>query len=248
MDSELLEGHRLILPSWNYDCMQIRIADVESDNPVALSSVKLARNPLERLEQLRSAQTRLLRLHKRLDALHRTLEDSIRSSAPRKQQNAVEQALALMSRRLVQVQERERARIARELHDDIGQRLSLAACTLDTLENNLSECEVRSGLRQLKEEIFEVISAVHHVSHELHPARLQYLGFLPTMQCVCKEVGDRYRIDIEFKGEGVPRRLAPDIALDTPGQLLMPSEVATSEDLAYEKAVETLLLRIALGP
>ena len=193
--------------------MQIRIAGTESDNSVALSSVELARNSREQLKQLRSAQTRLLRLHKRLDALHRTLEDSIRSNAPRNQQNAVEQALALMSRRLIQVQERERARIARELHDDIGQRLSLAACTLDTLENNLSECEVRSGLRQLKEEIFEVISAVHHVSHELHPARLQYLGFVPAMQGFCKEVGDRYRMDIEFKSEDVPRSLAPGISL-----------------------------------
>jgi len=75
-----------------------------------------------------------------------------------------------MSRTLIQVQERERARIARELHDDIGQPFSLAAVALDTLGNNLSECEVRSRLCQIKEEIFEVISAVHYVSHELHPS------------------------------------------------------------------------------
>src|SRR5215472_10894658 len=178
--------------------MQIRIADAESDNPVDLSSVELARNSREQLKQLRSAQTRLLRLHKRLDALHRTLEDSIRSNAPRNQQNAVEQALALMTRTLIQVQERERARIARELHDDIGQRLSLAAVALDTLGNNSSKCEVGSRLCQIKEEIFDVISAVPCVAHELHPSRLQYLGFLQTMQSCCKEVGNRYRIDIEF--------------------------------------------------
>src|SRR5215471_1116311 len=205
----------------DYDCMQIRIADAESDNPLARSSVELARDPLEQLEQLRSEHKqlrsehiRLLRIqHKRLEALHRTLADCIRSLALHNHENGVEQALALMSRTLIQVQERERARIARELHDDIGQRLSLAAVALDTLGNNPSECEVGSRLRQIKEEIFEVISAVHYVSHELHPSRLQYLGFLQTIQGFCKEVGDRYRIDIEFKSEDVPRRLAPDIAL-----------------------------------
>jgi len=68
--------------------MQIRIADAESDNPLARSSVELARDPLEQLEQLRSEHIRLLRIqHKRLEALHRTLAHCIRSLALHNHEN-----------------------------------------------------------------------------------------------------------------------------------------------------------------
>jgi signal transduction histidine kinase len=73
--------------------------------------------------------------------------------------------------KLIQAQESERARIARELHDDIAQRLALLTIGLERLRKNFpdSPVEVHSRVGALCEQSSSVASDVQSLSHELHP-------------------------------------------------------------------------------
>ena len=88
-----------------------------------------------------------------------------------------EEALADVSRRLIEAQEQERTRIARELHDDIGQRLALLAIELEQLQQNPPNLsEVRSRMGELWKQTSEIATDIQSLSHELHSSKLEYLG------------------------------------------------------------------------
>jgi PAS domain S-box-containing protein len=108
-----------------------------------------------------------------------------------------EKTLADMTRKLVEAQEQERARIARELHDDINQRLAMLAIELEKLQSNPSEVEVR--VRKLLNETNEISNDVEALSHELHSSKLQYLGVVAGIRSWCKEFGERQNMEIEFQ-------------------------------------------------
>ena len=90
-----------------------------------------------------------------------------------------EEALSNANGRLIEAQEAERARAARDLHDDIGQRLALRALTMAPLEALLPESshgEARVSLDAFPKQLAEIITDVQALSHQLHPPRLLYLG------------------------------------------------------------------------
>ena len=102
-----------------------------------------------------------------------------------------------MSRKLIESQEQERARIGRELHDDINQRLAMLAIELEQLQDNPSE--VRSRVQELLKQTTEISNDVQALSHELHSSKLEYLGAVGGMRSWCKEFGERQGIQIDFK-------------------------------------------------
>ena len=108
-----------------------------------------------------------------------------------------EDALAEMTRKLIQAQEQERARIGRELHDDINQRLAMLAVELEQLQDNPSE--IRSRVQELRKQTTEISNDVQALSHELHSSKLEYLGVVGGMKSWCKEFGERQGIQIDFK-------------------------------------------------
>jgi len=110
-----------------------------------------------------------------------------------------ERALADMTRKLIEAQEQERARIGRELHDDINQRLALVSNELQQLQNNPSEIEER--VRKLRKRTAEISNDVQALSHELHPSKLEYLGVVAGMTSWCKEFSEGQEIEINFKAE-----------------------------------------------
>jgi chromosome segregation ATPase len=79
-----------------------------------------------------------------------------------------------MSRKLIEAQEQERARIARELHDDINQRLAMLALELEQLQNDPSEIQQR--VSELRKQTNEISNDVQALSHELHSSKLEYFG------------------------------------------------------------------------
>ena len=125
-----------------------------------------------------------------------------------------EEALSDMTRRLIEAQERERARIARELHDDINQRLALLAIELNQLRNQRKDLppEVRRRVHELLKQTSEIATDVQTLSHELHSSKLDYLGVVQAMTSWCKEFGERQELEIDFKNHDVPK-VAQEISL-----------------------------------
>jgi PAS domain S-box-containing protein len=125
-----------------------------------------------------------------------------------------EAALAAVNRKLIDAQEQERSRIARELHDDIGQRLALMAMTLAQLQRSTYEAaELPSQLGILQKQTSEVAADVQSLSHELHSSRLQYLGVVAAMRGFCKEFGEQQKVEIDFRTNDLPIPLSPEVSL-----------------------------------
>jgi PAS domain S-box-containing protein len=121
-----------------------------------------------------------------------------------------EEALADMTRKLVDAQEQERARIARELHDDIGQRLALLAVELEQLRQNPSEIEVR--MQELRNHTSEISKDVQALSHDLHSSQLEYLGAVAGIRNWCRAFGERWGMQIDFRHD-VQNPLPQEIGL-----------------------------------
>jgi signal transduction histidine kinase len=114
--------------------------------------------------------------------------------------------------RLISAQELERARIARELHDDISQRVALLE--LDIKQIAQSDAPgLRGRSRIMSQRAAEIASDLHNMSQELHPASLERLGLVKATQSVCRELGARHHLDIDFVHDHVPQSVPPDSAL-----------------------------------
>jgi PAS domain S-box-containing protein len=125
-----------------------------------------------------------------------------------------EAALSTVTRKLIDAVELERARIGRELHDDIGQRLAVLTLQLQQLhEDTLISPEVRSRMGEFQKQISEIATDIQSLSHELHSAKLGYLGIVAAMRGFCQECAEQQKVEIDFKAHDVPSPLSPDISL-----------------------------------
>ena len=130
------------------------------------------------------------------------------------QRKLAEEALAGVGRRLIDAQEQERTRIARELHDDFAQRLALVAVELDQLRQELpNPPEIRSRMGALQRQTSAIATDIQTLSHELHSAKLEYLGIAAAMRGFCKEFGKQQNAEIDFRTHDLPSPLSPDISL-----------------------------------
>jgi PAS domain S-box-containing protein len=124
-----------------------------------------------------------------------------------------EVALANLSRRLIETQELERTRIARELHDDIGQRLALLAIELGQFDSPDLPAEVASRIGEIQKQSAEIATDVQSLSHELHSSKLEYLGIATAMRGFCKEFAAQQNVEIVFAHDAIPRTVPSDISL-----------------------------------
>lgn len=128
------------------------------------------------------------------------------------EQKLAEEALSSLSRRLIEAQETERARIARDLHDDIGQRLALFSVMLGQIYQAAGD-EVRHYVDELRRQISDMSASVHALSHELHSAALVHLGVASAMEGMCSELSQQHKVEINFVRKDVPRAVPHDISL-----------------------------------
>jgi PAS domain S-box-containing protein len=131
------------------------------------------------------------------------------------ERRSAEQACLEVSGRLITAQEEERARIARELHDDLSQRMAMLEIALDQLKQKLSETapSTRDQVSNVEEIASEISSDIHHLSHRLHPSKLYNLGLVATLHGLCKELSDQFGLKIHFSYLNIPRTLPNDISL-----------------------------------
>lgn len=122
----------------------------------------------------------------------------------------MEEAVSDISRKLIQSQEQERARIGRELHDDINQRLAMLGVELQRLQDDPSE--IQKHLQELQQQTSEISHDVQSLSHELHASKLEYLGVVAGIRSWCKEFGDRQGMNINFRAD-VSSRIPAEVGV-----------------------------------
>jgi len=114
--------------------------------------------------------------------------------------------------RLGRVQDEERAHIARELHDDIGQRLALLAIQLAEIQK--AARTVAPSLVEQLEASFELTGEIsadaHRLSYRLHPSQLAYLGLTRALSSFCEEFARQNHLEIDFDYAELPP-LSPDV-------------------------------------
>lgn len=117
----------------------------------------------------------------------------------------IEEELRQLSQRLVQVQEEERRSIALELHDQVGQSLTVLKLILDQVKQSCAP-EVKSRLDDGVATITDLITTVRNMSLNLRPAMLDDLGLLPTLFWYFDRYTSQTNINIDFKHNGIDRR------------------------------------------
>jgi signal transduction histidine kinase len=121
--------------------------------------------------------------------------------------------LARLTGRFLKMQETERTRIARELHDDISQQLAVLALELDAL--GLGSREFRHDARviaPLAQRVRSIAADVQRVTRELHPARLEYLGLVPALRALAQDM-EHYGLRIDVSRSDWPDELPAAVGL-----------------------------------
>jgi PAS domain S-box-containing protein len=125
-----------------------------------------------------------------------------------------EEALADVGRRLIEAHEEERAWIARELHDDINQRIALLAIQLDQLDNHPPNSGVEvPDIRKIRQQLSDLGEDIQALSHRLHSSKLEYLGIVSAASGFCKELSEQQKVEINFSHSGIPHSVPKEISL-----------------------------------
>src|SRR5208282_4559254 len=126
-----------------------------------------------------------------------------------------EESLQSLSGRLINAQEQERARIARELHDDFSQRLALQGVGLGQLLTKLPESELagRTKVEELLKSNRDLAKDIHSLSHQLHSSKLEHVGLGSALKSLCEQYSSQYEIKVEFTSCEVPPEISKEVAL-----------------------------------
>jgi len=143
----------------------------------------------------------------------RQAEEASRESERILRQN--EDDLRKLAGRLIYAQEEERRRLARELHDDLAQRLAVFAIDVGRLQQQLVDPPVRvqENLSEMKKDIVKISQDVHNLSRQLHPSILDDLGLVKAVESECTNFSRREGTEIVFKNENIPTVIPKDISL-----------------------------------
>jgi signal transduction histidine kinase len=124
------------------------------------------------------------------------------------------EALSIMSQRLIDAQEKERSRIAIELHDDINQRLAVLAMQLSLLGKNLPPVDAaQKRLATANQHVAELIKEIQALSHRLHSPGLKHMSLAQAAKALCSEFSAAHQIHIEFRSDKIPKDLPENICV-----------------------------------
>jgi signal transduction histidine kinase len=137
-----------------------------------------------------------------------TLEDVTR-------RREAEEELRNLGGRLINAQEEERTRLARELHDDLSQRLAILSFEIDQMRPQIlnSQPGLKNAVERLSERTQELSSDIHRLSYQLHPFKLDHLGLSAAIESLCAELSLHQELEIKFRQNGFPAVLPADVTL-----------------------------------
>jgi PAS domain S-box-containing protein len=124
-------------------------------------------------------------------------------------------ALATVSQKLIAAHEEERTRLARELHDDISQRLALLSLHLQRVQHSppASAAKFEEEIGAAIQQTADIAGGIQALSHRLHSSKVEILGIAAAGAAFCEELSVRQRVDIDFHAETIPETLPPAISL-----------------------------------
>jgi PAS domain S-box-containing protein len=118
-----------------------------------------------------------------------------------------------LSRRLMTAQEAERSRIARELHDGIGQSLALLGIQVQRAGQPSVAGKKNLGIADLCAKVKEIGTQVSRLSHQLHSSELEFLGLSVAVKGLCREFSEQYQVKVECCCTDIPEELDNEVAL-----------------------------------
>lgn len=126
-----------------------------------------------------------------------------------------EEALANVGSRLIEAHEEERTWIARELHDDILQRIALLTAELEQCDQQIPGAWtfVRDRVRQAVHNLRDLGTDIQALSHRLHSSKLEYLGLASAAQSFCRELSEQRNVRIVFKHSDIPPGIPKEVSL-----------------------------------
>ena len=142
----------------------------------------------------------------------------VRDITERKKAEAAEKRgknLQSLSLQIISVQEEERRRISRELHDDAGQALTAMKINLEMLEKEIPESStnIRKRLTETKQLLTHTLKEVRSLSFELRPSLLDHFGILSAIRGYSKNFSERTNINVEVRGKNITGRFPPEIEI-----------------------------------
>jgi PAS domain S-box-containing protein len=126
-----------------------------------------------------------------------------------------EEALSTVSQKLIEAHEEESTRIARELHDDVNQRLAMVSLRLGYLKQGppASAAHLKHEIGEIGQAIADLVTDIQALSHDLHPPRLELLGLEAAATGFCEELSNRHGVTIDVHFENIPKALPQEISL-----------------------------------
>jgi PAS domain S-box-containing protein len=126
-----------------------------------------------------------------------------------------EDTLRLLGGRLITAQEEERKRIARDLHDDLNQRMALLSIDLEQTGQMLAAKSdgVAERVKGLQKKALGISREIHRMSYTLHPSKLDHLGLVPALKSFCSEIAESRGLKIDFRHEGFPATIPASVTL-----------------------------------
>ena len=126
------------------------------------------------------------------------------------------EALKFLGSRLIAAQEEERKRVARELHDDLSQRLAVLSIELEQLGQKIEKPRnLRRCFHRLQLQAQEISNDIHRLSYRLHPSKLDHLGLAAAVKSLCEEISlvQGNKLKVHFHQSGFPTDLPKDTTL-----------------------------------
>lgn len=126
----------------------------------------------------------------------------------------LEEAISALSQRLIEAHEEERSRLARELHDDVNQRLAMLIMQLEALKRSLppSPAELEPMVEDTIARLSDLVRDLQALSYGLHSPRLELLGLAGAAAGLCRELSASQGVAIDCHVETLPARLPPALA------------------------------------
>jgi PAS domain S-box-containing protein len=128
-------------------------------------------------------------------------------------QKLAQEALEKIGGKLIEAQEEERSRIARELHDDICQRLALLSMELEQASRGSNGSGRSQKIEEIRRHCAQIAGDVQALSHKLHSSKLEYLGLAAAIRSFCREFAQQYNVAVQFDDENIPNFVPRDVSL-----------------------------------